>query len=79
MKTMEQIRLERKSRDMARILPYGYKTFTGRVMNNYDVDRYNALTRTIERFKKDGIPVREVDLNDRHAVLVSASLHGRPD
>lgn len=59
-----------------RMAEYGHITYSGRVMDDRSVDRYNALTRKIEAFKSAGMTVSEVDLKDRHSILVACALYG---
>ena len=36
-----------------KLMPYGYKAWTGTIFSDSQVDAYNAIQNRIERFRKD--------------------------
>ena len=52
-------------------LHYGYKAYTGKVLHNDQVDRYNALQDRINAFINEGRPVPEHLLNGSHHLFAT--------
>ena len=48
------------------LIPYGYKTYTGRVLADCHVDSYNAIQDSINAFIDASMPVPEYLLNGSH-------------
>lgn len=46
-------------------MDYGFKSYTGEIFTNIQVDMYNRLSKTIEARQAQGIPC-EALLNGRH-------------
>ena len=54
-------------------LPYGYRSYTGAVLADCQVDSYNAIQRNINGFILAGLPVPEYLLNGSHNLFRSYS------
>jgi hypothetical protein len=52
-------------------LPYGYRTFTGKVLPDCQVDSYNAVQRNINGFIRENRPVPEYLLLGSHNLFYS--------
>lgn len=51
-------------------IPYGYKAYTGKVLNDYAVDTYNRLTLECKAWEDAGREVPAHLLNEKHRHFV---------
>lgn len=56
-------------------IEYGYKTFSGRVLTDRQVDALNAVQDHIDSFVEEGRPVPENLLNGRHNIFTTFTIH----
>ena len=52
-------------------LPYGYRTFNGKILPDCHVDSYNAVQRNINGFIRENRPVPEYLINGSYNLFVS--------
>lgn len=50
---------------------YGYRTFTGRVLTNQQVDALNTVQDRIDSFEEEGKPIPEYLLSGRHNLFLT--------
>ena len=55
------------------MLPYGYKTYSGKKLSNSQVDSYNEQTKKINQYLSQGRKPPENLLNGRHNLMQSFS------
>jgi hypothetical protein len=56
------------------LLPYGYRTYTGQIMSDAEVDSYNYIQGRINACIDAEVPVSEGLLNESHKCLQIAAL-----
>ena len=58
---------------MRELLPYGYKSYNGKVLADPAIDAYNMIQDEINRWHDAGIAVKEELLNRSHKLFVDIS------
>ena len=58
---------------LRKILPYGYRAYTGRILCDYHVDSLNAISSNINQFIGAGLPVPEYLINGSHNLFTGFS------
>ena len=62
--------------ELRKIIPYGYKAYTGKTLHNSTIDSYNYIQKEINGYIKAGRKVPEEVLNRSHFLFVTgAAIH----